>query len=64
MKLLSEKDLRARGIKFTRQHRHRMIQAGKFPRPIKIGANTNAWLEFEVDDWLKDRIAKRDAEAA
>jgi prophage regulatory protein len=54
----------AKGIKFSRQHLHRLIASGKFPRPVKLGANTNAWPESEIDQYLKDRIAARDSVAA
>jgi prophage regulatory protein len=32
-----------------------------FPRPIKIGSRSVAWIEEEVDAWIEARIAKRDA---
>ena len=35
-----------------------------FPRPFKIGPNTTAYCEEEVDDWLAERAAKRATEAA
>jgi prophage regulatory protein len=59
--LLSFADLRNRGIKFTRQHIHRLIRNRKFPAPIKVGDNTNAWIETEVDQYFEDCIAARDA---
>jgi prophage regulatory protein len=61
MKVLGDEGLREKGISFSRQHRQRLIKAGKFPAPIKIGSNTNAWVEPEIDEYLKDRIAERDA---
>jgi prophage regulatory protein len=60
MRFLDETDLKARGIKFSRQHRHRLIRQGRFPRPVKIGANTNAWPEPEIDQYLEDCITRRD----
>jgi prophage regulatory protein len=63
MRFLSAEDLIARGIKFSRQHRHRLIKEGKFPRPVKLGANTNAWPEPEIDAYQENCIAKRDAAA-
>lgn len=39
-----------------------MIEAGEFPEPIRVGSRRK-WLVTELDAWLKDRIAKRDAEA-
>lgn len=33
------------------------VKAGKFPPPIQVGARHVAWLEEEVDAWVKERIA-------
>lgn len=63
-RLLSRDDLRTRGIRYSRAHLHRLIQAGKFPAPIKLGENRNAWVESEVDSWIASRIAARDASEA
>jgi prophage regulatory protein len=64
MKMLCLKDLRDRGIRFSRQHLHRLIKQGRFPRPVKLGVVTNAWPETEIDSYLNDCIAKRDSAAA
>jgi len=40
------------------------IAAGTFPRPVKVGPRTSAWLEAEVDDWIAERIRERDEESA
>lgn len=32
---------------------YRLISQGKFPRPIKIGSRSIAFVESEVDDWIK-----------
>jgi prophage regulatory protein len=56
-KLLSFAELKsAKGIPFSRQHIHRLVSAGQFPQPIKLGLATNAWLENEIDAWLEARI--------
>ena len=60
MRMLDLEGLRAKGIKFSRQHLHRLIAAQKFPKPVKLGENTNAWPESEIDQYLADRIAARD----
>ena len=62
MKMLSRRDLRDKGIPFTRQHIHRLIKQRKFPPPVKLGENTNAWPEDEIDEYLKACIARRDAD--
>jgi prophage regulatory protein len=40
------------------------VAAGSFPKPIKISANKNAWLESEVYAWMAARLACRDMGAA
>lgn len=62
--LLDDAGLRQLGIAFSRQHRHRLILQGRFPRPLKIGENKNAWLASEIHDWIASRVAARDAEQA
>ena len=64
LKFLSVEDLYAKGIGFSRQHRHRLIHDGKFPTPVKIGAATNAFVETEIDEWIAQKIAERDARKA
>lgn len=54
MKILSFPELKSeKGIRFCRMHIHRLVKAGKFPQPIKLGEATNGWLESEVDAWIK-----------
>jgi predicted DNA-binding transcriptional regulator AlpA len=40
-----------------------LVFAGKLPPPIRIvdGGHAVAWVRSELDDWLKERIAARDA---
>jgi prophage regulatory protein len=33
----------------------------KFPRAIPIGGHSVGWLETEIDDWIRSRVAERDA---
>lgn len=62
MKLLSMDELRSvKGISFSRPHLFRLIKAGQFPAPLKIGENRNAWPDHEIDHWVEQRIAERDS---
>ena len=36
---------------------------GTFPSPISLGGNVTAWAEPEIDAWLAERVAARDAQA-
>ena len=40
---------------------YRSIKAGTFPRPVKIGPRASAWVGAEIDQWIANRIADRDA---
>jgi len=49
-----------------------LVSHGYFPRPVKLGARkeeskidsrTNYWLEHEVDNYIDERIAERNAVA-
>lgn len=43
---------------------YRRIAAGTFPPAVKLGERASAWNSAEVDRWIFDRIAARDAKAA
>jgi len=32
------------------------MEAGKFPKPIKLGARSVGWLEHEVQGWLEASV--------
>lgn len=36
------------------------MAAGDFPKPVTISARSVGWVEQEVDDWIRARIAARD----
>jgi prophage regulatory protein len=60
MKLLDLDGLEAKGIKFSDTHIWRLIRAGKFPKPVKIGAR-NHWVESEIDQYIANMLAARDS---
>src|SRR5262245_2134502 len=63
MKLLSIDELKpAKGISFSKPHLYRLIKAGRFPKPVKIGENRNGFVESEIDAWLRKKVEERDAE--
>lgn len=62
MRLITMKALREeKGVPFSRQWIHRLVKDGQFPKPIQCGANRIAFLESEVDTWIKDRMENREA---
>jgi len=59
--IVSKKELRTVcGIPYSPQHIARLEAAGRFPKRIQLGQNRVAWLLKEIDEWLDERIAKRD----
>lgn len=40
----------------------RAVDAGEFPRPVKLTANCVAWPAAEVEAWAAKRIAARNGE--
>ena len=38
-----------------------LMKRGNFPRPVRISARSVGWPENEIDDFIADRIAERDA---
>jgi prophage regulatory protein len=67
MRYLTYKDLRARGITFSRQHLSRLWMAGRFPRPVKLGVGEKArnfWVEAEITAFIEQRLRARSAPAA
>jgi hypothetical protein len=41
-------------------HLNRLEQADKFPKRIRLGPNTGAWLAGEVRGYVEEKIAGRD----
>ena len=60
MKLLSKKAVRER-VCYSPQHIARLEKVGKFPKRVRLGQGRVAWVEEEIDEWIKQRIAERDA---
>jgi prophage regulatory protein len=58
-KLLRYEDLKSFGIPFSRVHIDRLQNAGQFPKKIKLGTNTAAYLEHEIAAWIEARCAER-----
>lgn len=48
----------------SRSEIYRRIAMGEFPTPVKIGQRASAWNTAEIDQWIVERIAVRDAKAA
>jgi len=51
----------AQRTRLSRPTIYRMVQAGAFPRQLRIGANKVAWLRSEIDGWIQQRADARTA---
>jgi prophage regulatory protein len=43
---------------------YRDIKLGRFPAPVPLSLFAVGWIESEVSDWIKARVAERDAGGA
>ena len=39
------------------------LDHGRFPRPVSLGARAVGWIEAEVDEWMRERIAESRGDA-
>ena len=56
-RLLSKKAVREQ-IGFSFAHIARMVKEEKLPQPVRIGHRV-FWAESEVQDWIRDHLARR-----
>jgi prophage regulatory protein len=61
-KLIDKNGLQAKGIAYSDTQLWRLWKTGRFPKPVKLGAGRNAWVEAEIDSWIEGRIAARDSD--
>jgi prophage regulatory protein len=47
-------------VGYSRMHIDRMEKAGRFPKRVRLGPNSVAWVEAEIEAWLRERMASRD----
>ena len=59
MRFISKRQVREL-VLYSPQHVARLEAAGKFPKRVKLGQCRVGWVEQEVLDWVKARIAERD----
>ncbi len=59
MRILSKQQLKEL-VLYSPQHIARLEKAGSFPKRVRLGQCRVGWVEEEVMDWLRQRIARRD----
>ena len=48
----------------SKSHIYELMTRGAFPRAVRLGPKSVAWVDGEVRQWIADRIADRDGKAA
>lgn len=61
MRILSNAELKARGIKYCNPHRIELERTGRFPRRVRLSERRYGYLEDEINDWIERRAALRGA---
>jgi prophage regulatory protein len=60
LRLLSRKDLREmKGITFSTVQLWRLERQNKFPLRVRLSEQRVAWVEEEIDAWIKARMRER-----
>jgi prophage regulatory protein len=59
MTIIRHDDLKAKGIQWSRTHIIRLERAGKFPKRVRVGANSFGYLESEIDAHIAQLAAAR-----
>jgi len=62
MKLIKIKEVSAL-TSLARATIYKYIAAGIFPGQVPLGANSVAWVESEVLEWIEQKIAQRDSQS-
>lgn len=46
--------------KICRARVYQLMELNEFPKSVKLGQRSVAWLESEIDSWIDERIQERD----
>ena len=57
--LVTRDDLKRMGITLSNTTLLRLEARGRFPRRVRIGGTTVAWLMSELSEWLAERAEER-----
>lgn len=58
MQLIKLKDVISKTC-LSRSSIYDYVDRGLFPKPVKLGARSVAWVLCEVDEWIEERIKQR-----
>lgn len=60
-RLIPYETLASKCITYSKPHLWRLEKAGKFPKRVPIGAGRYGYVEAEIDAYIEQKIAERDA---
>ena len=61
--LLSRKQVEER-LNLSRSTLYALLARGQFPKPIHLTTKKVAWMESDIEQWILERKAKSESEAA
>lgn len=47
-------------VRLKKSSIYHLISLNQFPRPLKLGPRSVAWVESEIDEWIMTRINQRE----
>jgi prophage regulatory protein len=53
-----------RRIPLSRSRIFELIAEGRFPRQVRLSNRASAWVEREIDEWMRQRLEARSDRAA
>lgn len=59
-RLISRREVQAK-TSYSASHIYAKMAKGEFPAPVRISERRIAWLESEIDQWIAELIANRNA---
>jgi prophage regulatory protein len=62
-RLISNKEV-CRRTSLSRASLYRLMAQNAFPKPVALHGIRKAWIESEIDAWIRARITARSGEAA
>lgn len=60
IRLISRREVQAK-TSYSASHIYAKMAKGEFPVPVRISERRIAWLESEIDQWIAELIASRNA---
>ncbi len=60
MRIVRRKELRHL-VGYSPAHIDRLEKAGQFPKRVELGPGAVGWVDEELQEWIKARVAERDA---